>query len=71
VVITSGVGLTGILLAILGYESTLAMFGGSAVATLVWIALCRREAKLGEEDETEPQALAAWQDSGWQNSGDV
>jgi hypothetical protein len=48
--ITSGVGLTGALLALVGYESALAMFGGAIVATLVWIALHRRQEKL-EEDE--------------------
>ncbi|HEV3343295.1 MAG TPA: hypothetical protein VG125_23185 [Pirellulales bacterium] len=50
--ITSAVGLTGALLALVGYESALAMFGGSAVATLAWIALHSREGKLGEQEET-------------------
>lgn len=49
--IRSGVGLTGVLLALVGYESALAMFGGSAVATLAWIALNRRESKLAERDD--------------------
>jgi hypothetical protein len=50
-VIRSGVGLTGLLLSLVGYESSLAMFGGSAVATLAWIALYCREGKLDEKDE--------------------
>ncbi|HVX15706.1 MAG TPA: hypothetical protein VHC22_31255 [Pirellulales bacterium] len=47
--IRSGVGLTGILLALLGYETSLAMFGGMAVATLTWIVLSFREVKPVEE----------------------
>ena len=49
--ITSGVGLTGLLLALVGYESALAMFGGSIVATLVWIALHRREDNREQNDD--------------------
>jgi hypothetical protein len=52
ILIKSGVGLTGVLLALVGYSSTLAMFGGSAVATLAWIALHCRQDQLGESDET-------------------
>jgi uncharacterized membrane protein YphA (DoxX/SURF4 family) len=52
--ITSGVGLTGCLLALVGYQSTLAMFGGSAVATLAWIALHCRQGKLGEPELSHP-----------------
>jgi hypothetical protein len=47
--ITSGVGLTGLLLGLVGYESALAMFGGSAVATLAWIALNRRAGRVDQE----------------------
>lgn len=50
--ITSGVGLTGCLLALVGYPSTLAMLGGSAAATLAWIALHCRPDQLGEPDES-------------------
>ncbi|HVX64838.1 MAG TPA: hypothetical protein VHC19_29740 [Pirellulales bacterium] len=49
--ITSGVGLTGVLLALVGYNSALAMLGGSTVATLVWIALYYRELSLAERQE--------------------
>ena len=49
--IRSGVGLTGVLLALVGYESSLAMFGGSAVATLAWIALYCRDGRLAKQDE--------------------
>lgn len=49
--ITSGVGLTGVLLALVGYNSALAMLGGSAVATLVWIAMYYRELNLAEQPE--------------------
>ena len=49
--IASGVGLTGLLLALVGYESALAMFGGSIVATLVWIALHRREDNREQNDD--------------------
>jgi uncharacterized membrane protein YphA (DoxX/SURF4 family) len=52
--IASGVGLTGGLLALVGYESALAMFGGSAVATLAWIALHWREGQQADE----PQIVA-------------
>ncbi|HWB09259.1 MAG TPA: hypothetical protein VG826_08545 [Pirellulales bacterium] len=61
-VIMSGVGLTGLLLSLVGYSTALAMFGGSAVATLVWIALNRPETKLDEQDETS-QIVPAWQNS--------
>lgn len=49
--IRAGVGLTGLLLALVGYESALAMLGGASVATLAWIALYCRDRKLAEEDE--------------------
>jgi hypothetical protein len=58
--ITSGVGLTGLFLALLGYESTLAIIGGAAVASVAWIALYWREGNLGEQDGDEPQIVDAW-----------
>lgn len=53
VLITSGVGLTGLLLAMVGYESGLAIFGGAAVATFAWIVLNYREGRLCEQDDTQ------------------
>lgn len=38
VLINAGVGLTGALLALLGYEASLAMFGGMAFAALAYMA---------------------------------
>jgi hypothetical protein len=46
--IRSGVGLTGVLLALVGYQSTLAMLGGAAVATLAWIVLHCGKGRLDE-----------------------
>lgn len=45
--IRSGVGLTGALLALVGYQAAIAMFGGLAVATLAWIILRWRVGSLG------------------------
>jgi hypothetical protein len=38
VLINAGVGLTGALLALLGYEASLAMFGGMAFAAVAYMA---------------------------------
>ncbi len=38
VLINAGVGLTGALLALLGYDASLAMFGGMAFAALAYMA---------------------------------
>lgn len=48
--IISGVGLTGIVLALVGYQSALAVLGGAAVATLAWIGLNWRERLIPKED---------------------
>lgn len=47
--IRSGVGLTAVLLAVVGYETSLAVFGGAAVATFAWIVLTFREGKFRQE----------------------
>lgn len=70
-VIASGVGLTGLLLATMGYSSALAMFGGGTVATLAWIALNWREClannePAGEADDLESSYLSQ---RGWQSGG--
>lgn len=49
--ITSGVGLTGLLLAAAGYETALAMFAGSAVATWALIVLNCRTGRIAAPHE--------------------